>query len=138
MSTDTVTPTETVAHDELISKTTTIETAAAAELASASENAEKLAASETTENREQTEGSSSNGVHVNGTTTNTETTEVPRDEQNDYYNDDQHESKSSPIDKNDLEPEAFRKVFIGGLSYKTDDQIFREYFSKFGEIAVSR
>ena len=40
--------------------------------------------------------------------------------------------------KNDLEPESLRKVFIGGLSYKTDDQTFKDYFSKYGDIIVSR
>ena len=33
-----------------------------------------------------------------------------------------------------LEPEQFRKVFIGGLSFKTDDETFKAYFSKFGEL----
>ncbi|RNA41582.1 heterogeneous nuclear ribonucleo at isoform E [Brachionus plicatilis] len=33
-----------------------------------------------------------------------------------------------------LEPEQFRKVFIGGLSYKTDDEKFKAYFSKYGEL----
>jgi RNA recognition motif-containing protein len=40
--------------------------------------------------------------------------------------------------KNDLEPEALRKVFIGGLSYKTEDQPFKDYFSNYGDIVVSR
>lgn len=33
-----------------------------------------------------------------------------------------------------LEPEQFRKVFIGGLSYKTDDDALKAYFSKYGEL----
>ena len=33
-----------------------------------------------------------------------------------------------------LEPEQFRKVFIGGLSYKTDDDTLKNYFLKFGEL----
>jgi len=32
------------------------------------------------------------------------------------------------------EPEQFRKLFIGGLSYSTTDDSLREYFSKFGEL----
>lgn len=32
------------------------------------------------------------------------------------------------------EPEQFRKVFIGGLSYKTDDDALKAYFSKYGEL----
>lgn len=45
---------------------------------------------------------------------------------------------NTSTNKSDLEPETLRKVFIGGLSYKTDDQTFRDYFSKFGEIDVSK
>ncbi|RNA26454.1 heterogeneous nuclear ribonucleo A1 isoform X1, partial [Brachionus plicatilis] len=41
----------------------------------------------------------------------------------------QNESQSAQ-----LEPEHFRKVFVGGLSYKTDDESFKNYFSKFGEL----
>jgi RNA recognition motif-containing protein len=32
------------------------------------------------------------------------------------------------------EPEQFRKLFVGGLSYSTTDDSLREYFSKFGEL----
>lgn len=38
------------------------------------------------------------------------------------------------IDASQLEPEQFRKVFIGGLSFKTDDEAFKNYFSKFGQL----
>lgn len=38
------------------------------------------------------------------------------------------------IDKSNLEPEQFRKVFIGGLSYKTDDDALKAYFSKYGDL----
>ena len=41
----------------------------------------------------------------------------------------QPETQSQP-----LEPEQFRKVFIGGLSYKTDEETFKAYFSKYGEL----
>ena len=51
--------------------------------------------------------------------------EVYENEQEDKY------------DKSELEAESLRKVFIGGLSYKTEDQSFREYFFKFGDIVVS-
>lgn len=40
--------------------------------------------------------------------------------------------------KNDLEAEVLRKVFIGGLSYKTDDQNFKDYFSNYGDIVVRK
>jgi len=33
-----------------------------------------------------------------------------------------------------LEPEQFRKVFIGGLSYKTDDDTLKAYFAKYGDL----
>jgi heterogeneous nuclear ribonucleoprotein A1/A3 len=33
-----------------------------------------------------------------------------------------------------LEPEHFRKVFIGSLSYTTTDETLREYFCKFGDL----
>jgi RNA recognition motif-containing protein len=32
------------------------------------------------------------------------------------------------------EPEQFRKVFIGGLSYKTDDETLKNYFTKYGHL----
>jgi len=32
------------------------------------------------------------------------------------------------------EPEQFRKLFIGGLSYSTTDESLREYFSQFGDL----
>jgi len=41
----------------------------------------------------------------------------------------QQEQQTQP-----LEPEQFRKVFIGGLSFKTDDETFKAYFSKYGEL----
>lgn len=42
----------------------------------------------------------------------------------------------TPYNKNNpnLEPEQFRKVFIGGLSYKTESDTLKDYFSKFGEL----
>ena len=33
-----------------------------------------------------------------------------------------------------IEPEQFRKVFIGGLSYRTNEETFKTYFCKFGEL----
>ena len=32
------------------------------------------------------------------------------------------------------EPEQFRKLFIGGLSYSTTDDSLREYFCQFGDL----
>lgn len=43
------------------------------------------------------------------------------------------ENKMNRINQN-MEPEQFRKVFIGGLSYKTDDETLKNYFLKYGEL----
>lgn len=59
-------------------------------------------------------------------------------EQHEPTKEDYSSHQLEKYDKNDLEPESLRKVFIGGLSYKTDDQAFRDYFSKFGDIVVRR
>jgi RNA recognition motif-containing protein len=37
-------------------------------------------------------------------------------------------------DNGELEPEQFRKVFIGGLSFNTDDEALKAYFSKYGTL----
>ena len=34
----------------------------------------------------------------------------------------------------DHEPEQYRKVFIGGLSYKTTDEGLRAFYSQWGEL----
>lgn len=34
----------------------------------------------------------------------------------------------------DLEPEQKRKVFIGSLSYNIDENAFRDYWTKFGNV----
>ena len=76
-----------------------------------------------TNNNEQTDASATNGVsHSNGTK---------------QLEQQQVESTRNAYDSNDLEPESLRKVFIGGLSYKTDDQVFKDFFSKYGDIVVS-
>lgn len=49
-------------------------------------------------------------------------------------NGDGGEGGNNGIDKSNLEPEQFRKVFIGGLSYKTDDDALKAYFSKYGDL----
>lgn len=43
-------------------------------------------------------------------------------------------SQNSQRNNASMEPEQFRKVFIGGLSYKTDDDTLKAYFEKFGEL----
>jgi RNA recognition motif-containing protein len=95
-------------------------------------NDETNATITTTINNEQTEVSTTNGVgHENGNGTNPVGQQV-ESTQNTYDNNEQ-----PAYNKNDLEPESLRKVFIGGLSYKTDNQDFQDYFSKYGDIVVS-
>ncbi|CAF3409054.1 unnamed protein product [Rotaria sp. Silwood1] len=105
MSTDTLSTTDMVVKDELNSSTT---------------------------NNQETESSINGILHSDN---NQDINESSMEEQNESiqntYNDNGQTLSSN---KNDLEPEALRKVFIGGLSYKTEDQTFRDYFSKFGDI----
>ena len=56
--------------------------------------------------------------------------------QNDENNDENGNNNSQNSQRNNasMEPEQFRKVFIGGLSYKTDDDTLKAYFEKFGEL----
>lgn len=37
--------------------------------------------------------------------------------------------------RHSLSPTSLRKLFVGGLSWETNEQGFREYFEKYGEIA---
>ena len=86
---------------------------------------------------EPTESANSNGVHANGTENTSAGFPEPSHEGQDEPNKhDYQDDNQSSLNKNELEPESLRKVFIGGLSYKTDDQAFRDYFSKFGDIVV--
>ncbi|CAF2913581.1 unnamed protein product [Rotaria sp. Silwood2] len=82
-------------------------------------------------NNQQTESLMNGILHSDNTKDVNESSTEGQNEaiQNTY---DSNEQTSS--NKNELEPEALRKVFIGGLSYKTEDQTFRDYFSKFGDI----
>jgi RNA recognition motif-containing protein len=90
----------------------------------------------TTTNTEQAEASTTNGLlHSNG---NTGTSEASIEGQVESTKNTYDDNGQQSFNRNDLEPESLRKVFIGGLSYKTDDQTFRDYFSKYGEIDVSR
>lgn len=94
----------------------------------------------TTTNTEQAEPSTTNGLlHSNGTNNNnTETSEASIEGQVESTKNTYDDNGQPTFNKSDLEPEALRKVFIGGLSYKTDDQAFRDYFSRFGEIDVRK
>jgi len=47
---------------------------------------------------------------------------------------DDNQNNNNNNDGNPTEPEQFRKVFIGGLSYKTDDDTLKNYFAKYGNL----
>lgn len=42
--------------------------------------------------------------------------------------------EKAKIDKKNLEPEYFRKVFVGSLNYITTEETLKEHFAKFGEL----
>jgi len=54
--------------------------------------------------------------------------------ENNYSNGNNNNSSNNGNGNNAMEPEQFRKVFIGGLSYKTDDETLKTYFAKYGEL----
>lgn len=57
------------------------------------------------------------------------------DNNNSQLNDDnQNDENKMNRNNQNMEPEQFRKVFIGGLSYKTDDETLKNYFLKYGEL----
>lgn len=105
-------------------------------------------ANPTNSNTEQAEPTTTNGLlHSNGTNNNddnninnnnAETSEASIEGQVESTRNTYDDNAQTSYNKSDLEPEAMRKVFIGGLSYKTDDQAFRDYFSRFGDIDVRR
>ena len=39
-----------------------------------------------------------------------------------------------PAVSDELEPEQKRKVFIGSLSYRIEESVFREYWTQFGTV----
>lgn len=113
MSAETLTATDTVVNDEI---------------------------NPTTTNTEQPEPSITNGLlHSNGTNNNDNagTAEISIEGQVESTKNTYDDNEQSTFNRADLEAEALRKVFIGGLSYKTDDQTFRDYFSNYGDIDVS-
>jgi RNA recognition motif-containing protein len=110
-----------------------------AETLSAADTAVNDELNPTTTNNEQLEPSTTNGLlYSNGTNNNTGISETSAEGQVESTKNIYDDNGQSTYNKNDLEPEALRKVFIGGLSYKTDDQAFRDYFSKYGDIEVNR
>lgn len=58
------------------------------------------------------------------------------DNNNSQLNDENNQNDENKMNRNNqnMEPEQFRKVFIGGLSYKTDDETLKNYFLKYGEL----
>jgi len=112
MSNETITTTNTVVNDE-INPTTTI-------------------------NNELSEASTTNGVfYSNGNNQIEEQQQQQQEQEVESTKNTYDDSEQQSYNKNDLEPESLRKVFIGGLSYKTEDQVFKDYFSKYGDIVVS-
>ena len=39
-----------------------------------------------------------------------------------------------PAASDELEPEQKRKVFIGSLSYRIEESVFRDYWTQFGTV----
>lgn len=67
-----------------------------------------------------------------------ETTEVQNGQENGHSVQNGQNGHSEPeIDQSKLEPEVCRKVFVGSLSYNTNEEALRNYFSKFGELVDS-
>ncbi len=90
----------------------------------------------TTINNELLEASTTNGsLYSNGNNNQIEQQQQQQEVESTKNTYDDNEDQT--YNKNDLEPEALRKVFIGGLSYKTEDQAFKDYFSQYGDIVVS-
>ncbi len=44
------------------------------------------------------------------------------------------ENDALKINNDELEPEQKRKVFIGSLSYRIDENTFRDYWTQFGTV----
>jgi len=86
-------------------------------------------------NNEFSEASTTNGLpYSNG---NNQIEHQPQEQEVESTKNTYDDNEQQSYNKNDLEPESLRKVFIGGLSYKTEDQVFKDYFSKYGDIVVS-
>lgn len=77
-----------------------------------------------------------NGVQENGVDIHQQTTE---DGQNGDNSDDKVNGKNgvTKYDVDKLEPEHFRKVFVGSLNYITTEDALRTHFSKYGEVIDS-
>lgn len=44
------------------------------------------------------------------------------------------DAETSQANNETLEPEQKRKIFIGSLSYQIEENIFRDYWTKFGTV----
>ena len=53
---------------------------------------------------------------------------------NDVKNEDNANNQNNPEEDDNEEPEQFRKLFIGGLDYKTTEDTLRSHFDQWGEI----
>lgn len=73
-------------------------------------------------NNNNNDASESNGNYTNGNEN------PPATENSDEA------KKVNGKDKKNLQPECFRKVFVGSLNYTTTEETMREHFGKFGDI----
>lgn len=93
------------------------------------------------ENFDMNNGNDLNGQYDNGQNGddgNNGNVQEDQDQNGNYDNNgnvnDGDENQNNNNDGNPTEPEQFRKVFIGGLSYKTDDDTLKNYFAKYGNL----
>ena len=93
------------------------------------------------ENFDMGNGNDLNGQFDNGQNSddgNNGITQDDQDQNGNYDNNgnvnDGDDNQNNNNDGNPTEPEQFRKVFIGGLSYKTDDDTLKTYFAKYGNL----
>jgi RNA recognition motif-containing protein len=83
-----------------------------------------------------TKNGSANNSQMNEDEVNTSCTDESRNNANGNNNKTNGNSRSkSEVSK--LEPEVFRKVFVGSLNYSTTDEALRNHFCQFGELVDS-
>ena len=100
-------------------------------IAESNENQDKMIANESinndSNNANENDNNRDNSVNKNDNSLSNESND-------DLNNDSKNANNNNSKHGNAMEPEQFRKVFIGGLSYKTDDETLKSYFSKYGEL----
>lgn len=73
-------------------------------------------------------------AEVNGTTNGNDTNGHTNGVHHEDHQNGHHENGSATNGDAPSEPEHYRKIFVGSLSYGTADEAFRTYFSKYGTI----